>query len=126
MTLIAKPASYVPATMDSHFTWTESEPQSTLSVSPTLVNAEAGDYVLHFKVCLTDYSSRCAEFDSKVYITNCVVTSVKVVSTPGDLDLSAQSKGLLALTNFEYQLTTKQTPNCNYPSSNWEIRSGLP
>ena len=76
MTMTTKPASYVAATMASHFVWTETAPQSTLTVSPSVVNSEAGNYVLHFKACLTDYMTRCVEFDSKVFVTNCAVASV--------------------------------------------------
>ena len=45
------PTGYVEATMGADFSWTESPPQSILTVNPQ--NLLVGDYVLQFKICLT-------------------------------------------------------------------------
>ena len=97
-----KPATYVAATMDGDFTYTTTPTQVTLTVSPTVVNAEAGTYVIRFTVCLTNYNTRCGFADSNVVITNCAVTSVQVVESPGLGNLQEQFYTLLSPYQFNY------------------------
>lgn len=84
-----KPTTYNPATMDADFTydyWWDSAASVSkvkLIVSPTVVNDEAGTYVIRTTVCLTDYITQCGHSDSNVVITACAVSSVQIVESPG-------------------------------------------
>jgi hypothetical protein len=89
-------------------------------VSPTQQPEEVGSYIISFEVCLANYPSQCVTFSSSVVITDCVITAVQVVESPGLGALSLQNY-YLTNTPFAYPLTTKQTPNCGYTSSGWAV-----
>ena len=66
--------------MGSHFVLSSSSTHSILTASPTLA-LEVGSYVMHLKICLTNYvSATCAEFDSNFEVTGCVVTAFSMIS----------------------------------------------
>ena len=75
-------------------------------------------------MCLTNHPTRCATYNSNVVITACVLTSVQVVQQSNNGNLAAQAYTLLSATQFNNQLTTKQTPSCGYTSSAWAISGG--
>jgi len=47
-----------------------------------------------------------------------------VVQQSNNGNLVNQAYSLLSATQFDYQLTTKQTPSCGYTSSGWTIAAG--
>ena len=79
VTNTTKPTTFDPTTMGEDFYLKTTSTKSILVLNATRQPEEVGTYVLHFKVCLRYFPTRCAEFDTTFHITACAVTSVQVV-----------------------------------------------
>lgn len=68
----------------------------------------------------------CFDAFVNVEVTDCVIIAVQVIQAPSLTSLVAQNYALSSNTQYNYQLGVRQTPSCNYTSSDLTIAIGSP
>ena len=76
---------------------------------------EVGSYVLHFKICLTNYATAtCAEFDSHYSVTGCVITAFSMTDLSTTYDKTYAVRDTAAVWSLAISGLTTQVPACGY------------